>query len=281
LRALTLRGKPVLTSFVLWFLASTFLYFIQPLQPFQSIAHRGASFYAPENTIASFQKALELGFDFIELDVRLSKDEQLVVIHDKDVNRTTNSEGDVDHFTAAQLKMLDAGSWFSPDYKDEKIPLLEEVLTAFGGKIGLLIEVKSPESQPGIIDRLSQMLNEHVAGGLNADKIKVQSFNIKEMKNFHKQTPEIAAGILLNKPLDTLELASYRPFASFLSIHHQLISKSFIKHAQLLGFDVFSWTIKKQYQFQMMQRLGVHGIISNEEYREPSSNLTVLITPFL
>ena len=207
----------------LWLMISNTINFVQPLKPFTSIAHRGASNYAPENTMASFQKAVDLGFDYIELDVRLSKDQELVVIHDEDVSRTTNGIGAIGDYTVEELKKLDAGSWFSQDFNDERIPLLEEVLLKFGKKIGILIDVKSPETQPDMVDILSSLLSFHIESGLNPDSLKVQTFNLNELKKLKEQLPDIGTGLLLNKPLDMLQLASYRPYASFLSIHHQLL----------------------------------------------------------
>jgi len=249
--------------------------------PYQSIAHRGASGYAPENTVASFEKAVELGFDFIELDVRLSKDGKLVVIHDADLSRTTNGNGFVKDLTVPELKRLDAGSWYSPEFAGEKIPLLEEVLFRFGDRIGLLIEMKSPENRPGMTEALSSVLTSHIAEGLKPSQIKVQSFHIEEMKKFHQLSPEISAGILLSKPLDMLQLASYSQFASFLSVHHLILTQSLINQAEFLGLDIFCWTIKEQFQFPEMQRLGVHGIISDEEYQNVDSRIYAFITPFL
>lgn len=275
--------RPVLFLILLglWLIITNTINFLQPLQPFTSIAHRGASYYAPENTMASFQKAIDLGFDYIELDVRLSKDQQLVVIHDEDVRRTTNGIGAIGDFTVRELKMLDAGSWFSPDFSDERIPLLEEVLLQFGRKIGILIDVKSTETQPDMVDILSSLLKLHIERGLDPDSLKVQTFNFSELKKLKEHVPNIGTGLLLNKPLDMLQLASYRPYASFLSIHHQLLTKGFIQKAQLLGFDIFSWTIKKQYQFSLMQRLGVHGIISDEEYRKSPYKFTSFVSPII
>lgn len=269
--------KPVLYSILIGLLLMTISYFFQPLMPFQSIAHRGASSLAPENTLASFKKAIELGFDYIELDVRLSKDKQLVVIHDSNVLRTTDGEGLIEDLTVKEIKKLDAGSWFSPAYAGERIPLLNEVLKEVSGKTGIIIEMKSPENQPGMTEILADMLNSFKSG----NQIKVQSFHINEIKKFHQLAPEIPAGLLLSKHLDLFHLASYREFTSFLSVHHLLLSKSFINQAELFGYEIYSWTISKQYQFADMQRLGVHGIISDDEKRIPDSIIYVLITPFL
>ncbi|WP_264738280.1 glycerophosphodiester phosphodiesterase [Cytobacillus firmus] len=269
--------KPVLYSILIGLVIMTISYFFQPLMPFQSIAHRGASALAPENTLASFEKAIELGFDYIELDVRLSKDKQLVVIHDANVLRTTDGEGLIEDLTVKDIKKLDAGSWFSPAFAGEKIPLLNEVLKKVSGKTGIIIEMKSPENQPGMTEILADMLNSYKPD----NHIKVQSFHINEMKKFHQLAPEIPAGLLLSKHLDLFHLASYRDFASFLSVHHLLLSKSLINQAELFGYEIYSWTISKQYQFADMQRLGVHGIISDDEKRIPDSIMYALITPFL
>lgn len=269
--------KPVLYSILIGLLLMNISYFFQPLMPFQSIAHRGASALAPENTLASFEKAIELGFDYIELDVRLSKDKQLVVIHDANVMRTTDGEGLIEDLTVKEIKKLDAGSWFSPAYAGERIPLLNEVLKEVSGKTGIIIEMKSPENQPGMTEILASMLNSFKPD----NEIKVQSFHINEIKKFHQLAPEIPAGLLLSKHLDLFHLASYREFASFLSVHHLLLSKSFINQAELFDYEIYSWTISKQYQFADMQRLGVNGIISDDEKRIPDSIIYVFITPFL
>ncbi|MFE8702077.1 glycerophosphodiester phosphodiesterase [Cytobacillus sp. FJAT-54145] len=272
-------NKSLIASVILGLIISSLSYFFQPLFPFKSIAHRGASAYAPENTMAAFEKAVDLGFDYIELDVRMSKDHQLVVIHDGDVKRTTNGEGFVNEMTVEELKQLDAGSWFDEAYEGEKIPLLYEVLEQFGEKIGLLIEMKSPETENMMTESLSILLSSFIKDGLNPRAIKVQSFHVNEIKKFHELSPNIEAGILLSKPLDMFHLASYRSFASFVAVHHPLLSKSFISQAKLLDYEVYSWTIKHQYQFSIMQRLKVHGIISNEE-KKTASNQSLAINFF-
>ncbi len=108
------------------------------------LAHRGASAYAPENTMAAFKKAIEMNADGIELDVHLSKDGYIVIIHDERVDRTTDGKGEVKDFSLDELKKLDAGSWFSDEYKGEKIPTLEELLSLIKNtEIYLNIEIKA------------------------------------------------------------------------------------------------------------------------------------------
>jgi glycerophosphoryl diester phosphodiesterase len=255
--------KPLAGSLILGILVSILSFAFQPLAPFQSIAHRGAVQSAPENTMAAFEKAYEMGFDFIELDVWLSSDLQPVVIHDGDVGRTTGGSGLVTELSASQLKELDAGSWFSDRYNGEKIPLLKEVLERFGGKIGLLIEMKGAGKEESLAREVAALLNKTLEEGIDPDLLMVQSFNIAEIRSFSALSPQIQAGILVSKPLDMFHLASYRSFADFLSVHHAFLSKSFVSQAKLLGYKVNSWTVTQEQQFAVMQRLKVNGIISD------------------
>jgi len=110
---------------------------------FVNIAHRGASAYAPENTFSAFDKALSLGVDQVELDVHFSEDGHIVVIHDDNLDRTTNGSGPVSAHSLAQLRSLDAGSWFGPEYGGERIPSLGEVLERYKGRLYLHIEIKA------------------------------------------------------------------------------------------------------------------------------------------
>lgn len=107
------------------------------------IAHRGALLEAPENTLLAFEKAIEIGADLIELDVRATQDGVLVVIHDERVDRTTNGSGAVHKMTLAELRSLDAGSWMSAAFRGERVPTLEDVLIRLKGQVQLAIEVKA------------------------------------------------------------------------------------------------------------------------------------------
>ena len=119
-----------------------------------SVAHRGASSYAPENTQAAFRKGLELGADFLECDVHLSKDGELIIMHDDKVDRTTNGTGFVKDYTLAELKELDAGVLFGASFNGEKIITLDELLEEFYGEIGLLIELKKSNYIRGLKKKL-------------------------------------------------------------------------------------------------------------------------------
>ena len=143
-----------------------------------TIAHRGASGYAPENTFAAFDLAAEMNADMIELDVQLTKDRQIVVIHDDRVDRTTNGSGFVKDFTLEELQKLDAGSWYGPAFQGERIPTLEAVLKRYHKKIGLLIELKGHPSQVGIEEEAGQLLGQF---SFSINNI-VQSFQFRSVQ---------------------------------------------------------------------------------------------------
>jgi len=124
-------------------------------RPFRIIAHRGASAYAPENTMAAFRRAVEMGCTEVETDVSLTGDGRLLLLHDDTLDRTTDGAGRAEDFTLDELKRLDAGSWTDPllswdrDYRGERLITLEELLDAFGDSLTYHVEIKSP--MPGLV----------------------------------------------------------------------------------------------------------------------------------
>lgn len=163
-----------------------------------TIAHRGASGYAPEHTFNSYDKShRELGASYIEIDLQRTKDGHLVAMHDETVDRTTNGHGRVEDYTLDELKKLDAGSWFNKqhpnlarsEYKNAKVPTLDEILSRYGKNANYYIETKSPDVYPGMENQLIQSLNKH--GMLTNQSLKnghviVQSFSepsLQKMNN--------------------------------------------------------------------------------------------------
>ena len=125
------------------------------------IAHRGASEYAPENTMAAFRLAHEQDADWFELDCTLSKDGEIIVIHDNSVDRTTTGEGDVAGLTLAELKALDAGSWTDPKFAGERLPTLAESLEFAKGKIGVYIEIKNSANDDALMAKILELAADH------------------------------------------------------------------------------------------------------------------------
>ena len=125
-------------------------------------AHRGASTHNPENTMAAFKAALKDGADGLEMDIQLSRDEVPVIIHDQTLERTTNGKGPIKAKTWRQLQYLDAGQWFSEEFKKERIPCLEDILSEFGTGIKLNLEIKAFEAGRIVSELLKHRQKKHI-----------------------------------------------------------------------------------------------------------------------
>ncbi|WP_299461732.1 glycerophosphodiester phosphodiesterase family protein [uncultured Microscilla sp.] len=232
------------------------------------IAHRGASGEAPENTLAAIELALKQKADMIEVDVFLSKDEHIVVIHDASVNRTTNGQGKVETLTLTQLKKLDAGGWFGAAFVGEKIPTLTEVLTAVQGKAQLLIEVK--QSGRGIARKINTLIAQHQAN----DWCIVQSFDTQVIKNLHKlKSPlrkhQLVVGNLplflpyhVNKKLSSGSVYQYANVQS-VNLMYWFTTQRVIEKLHAQNQQVIVWTVNQPKDIRRLMNMGVDGIITN------------------
>ena len=158
-------------------------------QQFYVISHRGGALLAPENTLAAFQNSVELGADYYELDVRMSSDDSLVVMHDATINRTTNGLGNVSSMTFDQLRVWDAGSWFGAEFTGEKIPLLSEALDialSDPNGIGVVIELKSTESN--IVQKVVELVQQKNM----QDRVIISSFTFSLLTQVKALDPTIA-----------------------------------------------------------------------------------------
>lgn len=157
------------------------------------IGHRGALASAPENTMASFEEGVRQGADMIELDVHLCASGEVVVIHDARVERTTNGRGRVVDLALAELQALDAGSWFDPRFRGQRIPTLDEVLAWARGRVPVVIEIKNgPVFYDGIEDKVVSLLEKH---GM-VDQVIVISFDHACLPRVKARRPDVATGIL-------------------------------------------------------------------------------------
>lgn len=229
----------------------------------QIIAHRGASFLAPENTMAAFHKAIGFGADRIELDVQLSKDKKLVVIHDHKVDRTTNGSGFVRDHTLRSLKQLDAGSWFNEGFKTEKIPTLKEIMKQCLGKTNLLIEIKDPHLYPGI----EKILAKKIKSKVNGDNIIIQSFDENSIRRIKKMIPSVETCLLISGfefyGLSRDRIREIAKFADYISPPEPLVTNEFIAISHQLGLKTFAWNVNHLNQYQRLNQLGVDGIVTN------------------
>ena len=227
------------------------------------VAHRGGSLLAPENTLAAFRQALALGVDRIELDVQQRKDGVVLVIHDEKTNRTTNGKGTISDMNYAQLKDLDAGSKFSKEFSNEKIPLLDEVLCLINGQCELLVEIKNPGNiNIGLEKNVADLIQQHQALAWCT----VQSFEYESLYRLHKINDQITLGLLLDKPKpDTLKKsAANTSFISEININRRSASAAMIDLIHQMEKKVYVWTVNKPGDMVRLIKNGVDGIITDD-----------------
>jgi glycerophosphoryl diester phosphodiesterase len=235
-----------------------------------NVAHRGASAYGPENTVVAFKLAAEQGADAFEFDVQETKDHKLVLMHDTTLNRTTDAEKvfpdrsswKVGDLPLAQIRKLDAGSWFDSDYEGEPVPTLGEALNAMQGSgLDLRLEIKSPRLYPGIEDRVAGELRRN-ASWLSGNRVVVQSFDWDSMRTFHKELPPVPIG-LLGTP-KTAELDDLAKFADEIDPAYADVTRSYVKRVHDEGMQIFTWTVNDPDDMRRMVSYGVDGIMTNK-----------------
>ena len=212
------------------------------------IGHRGAKGYEPENTLLSFEKAIQLGCDYVELDVHLA-DEELFVIHDSSVDRTTNGSGKISELTREQIKSLDAGN-------GQTIPTLTEVLELIDSRCGVNIELKGPGTAEPVCDLLTSLSNR----SLLSFPVVISSFDYKELDAASKK---FRRGILFDKlPDDWIELA--RDYSAWsVNLSFKEVSLDITKTAHSHGFQVLAYTVNDPSDITNLTLLGVDGIFSD------------------
>ncbi|WP_281172783.1 glycerophosphodiester phosphodiesterase [Caldanaerobius polysaccharolyticus] len=225
------------------------------------MAHRGDSVNAPENTMASFQKAMDVGADGIELDVHMSKDDHLVVIHDERVDRTTDGTGYVRDYTLKELKELDAGIKFSPKFAGEKIPTLEEVLELIDNKNILLnIEVKSGVvNYPGIEKKLVETVRKYDI----AERVILSSFNYNSIRGIKRFDCELKVGLLYEYALTKPWYIARRMGVYSLHPYYFNITQELVSSCKKYDIKLFPWTVDKKEDMRKMIEIGVDGIITD------------------
>jgi glycerophosphoryl diester phosphodiesterase len=224
------------------------------------IGHRGALGLAPENTLAGFRKGLECGADLLELDVHLTADGELAVIHDSDVSRTTDGHGRVRQMTLAQLRALDAGSWFDPSFRGERIPSLPEVLDWARGRIPLVVEIKGdPEPAPDIEARLVETLRAHAM----LDEVIVISFHHPSVRRVKEIAPDVATGILYQARLVDAVGAARAARADAIRPSWSYVSRELVEEAHVAGLCASTWNANDDERAAYLVDLGVDSIGSD------------------
>ena len=221
-----------------------------------NIAHRGASGTFPENTLSAFRAAIDAGADMCELDVQLTRDGAVVVIHDDTVERTTDGKGEVAKLTLEELKRLDAGVKFKGGaIKGERIPTLDEVFEITGGKCGLNIELKAA----GVENQVAQIMQARNAFG---DSI-VSSFDWDYLKKIQQLHFNIRVGLLAEeKPVD-LMMNAVAMRAHSINPRWDMVTADLCKAAHERGLMVYTWTVDADARMRALIECGVDGIMTN------------------
>lgn len=220
-------------------------------------AHRGASAYRPENTMVSFHKALELGTDMLEFDVQLTKDNEIIVFHDFDLERITGKQGMVKDFTYKELKELDVGSWFAAEYYKERIPLFEQLLELAQNKVWLNIELKILENDQ--ID-LVKFVIEQLKAYQMIDQVQIMASNHKALKEVRKYSKGVVTNVITSARL--LQPVKYlrELEAQVLNTPLHSLSPELVKEVHNAGYyvhgsfsnDVNYWKILQTWDIDVM-----------------------------
>lgn len=226
-------------------------------------AHRGAKRVAPENTIPAFEAAVRLGADGIELDVQYSSDGKLVIFHDLALEKTSNGTGRVSSHPFEELRRLDAGSHFSPEFAGTQIPTLDEALETAKGKLLVNIELKTIEvAQSGLGPDVIEAVRRH---GM-ADEVVISSFNPFALRKSKAAGPEIEHALLLASDLAgwtrwTLTLRHSR--ADGLHPERKMVDAAYMASARKRNLPVRVWTVNEPDEMRRLAGLGVEAIISD------------------
>jgi glycerophosphoryl diester phosphodiesterase len=222
------------------------------------VGHRGNAVDAPENTLPAFQKAIDLGADYVELDVQETKDGVIVVTHDSNFKRCTGYDGNVWEMTYDQIKELDAGmeSKFGDTYKGTKIPTLDEVIKLCKGKVKLLIELKTNGHDVALAERTLKVVEDNDA----FDDIMIHSLSYDELKKVKEIKPSVKCGYIM-----TLAIGNYKDLTAtdFFTIETTSVTSDAVESIHNAGKQVYEWTVDEDEDIEHAIDTNVDGIITN------------------
>lgn len=231
---------------------------------FKILAHRGASAYAPENTMEAFRLAVEQQADGFEIDINLTKDGEIVVIHDDSIDRTSDGKGDITHYTLSELKKFNFNKGFEDQYATAGIPTLREVLELVKEHdLYLNIEVKDILSKMNLYAGLGSAAAELVREYGLTENVIFSSFNHASMVRLKEEYPEMRTALLYIAGL--YEGEKYAKLANADALHPVFfgVNRSNVEQAQAAGIQVNAWTVNEQEHIRMMMDAGVDAIITD------------------
>ena len=224
------------------------------------IAHRGASGSAPENTLAAFKKAINIGVDAVELDLHGSADGEVVVIHDASLDRTTDYRGPVNQTSVETIKQADAGGWFAPEFTGEPVPTLAEALECIGRETVAVLEIKDPLIAEAVVAKVHETQS--------LDLTVIISFHTSVLQTVRALAPRIPTGWLIGShnnhaPPEQLCQQLGELGSTLLNVNHQLITAEFAYEVRRRGITLWCWTVDDLVRMREMKAFGVQGITSN------------------
>ena len=229
----------------------------------QVIGHRGAAAYAPENTLAAFQKAYDLGCRFIEFDVMLSADGEPFIIHDDALKRTTNGQGKTGKVSSAYLNSLDAGAWYSKAFLGEKIPTLHDAIQWLNSTdVHANIEIKP---YPGQSEETTQVVMQHIQTYWSSDKKAplVSSFDLEALRLARQLSANMPLGLLMDKwQSNVLDLAEELRCVS-VNLSRRAATKARVSSLKEAGYLVYVYTTNKKQQAFKLFDIGVDAVFSD------------------
>lgn len=225
------------------------------------IAHRGASYLAPENTVASAKLAWELGADAVEIDVHLSKDNRVIVIHDKDTKRTCSSKKNlvIEKTPSLVLRDLDAGVWKGEEFTGEKLPFLSEIIETVPENKTLVVEIKAGGN------KIIPALRRSIENSGKIDQIVFISFGWETILATQKEFPKNKCYWLSSAKTGLkkkMEEAAEKGLAG-VNLHHSIIDQDVVSDAKSLNLEVLTWTVDDPAEAKRLSELGVVGITTN------------------
>ncbi len=221
------------------------------------VAHRGASGYAPENTLSAMKKAMEMNAEMSELDVQETADGEIILLHDGTLKRTAGVDGNIWETNYADLKGLDVGSWFSEEYKNEPIPTMKEVIDLVKGKMKINIELKTNKHEKMLAERTLKI----VEANNFLDQVVFTSFKFAEADKIRELNSKAKVGYIFSKLPKDIDV--FTADVDLLSAKYKIVDAEFVRKAKENGKEVAVWTVNKPEDMKRMIELGVDAIITN------------------
>ena len=241
---------------------STIEDFMEIDAPIRVIAHRGFSGRAPENTLVAIRRAIETGADMVEIDVTMTADGHVILLHDETLDRTTDGLGVPTEMTLDEIQRLDAGSWFSPEFAGERIPTLTKALEMVKDRILINVEIKSEAVVHGVVPQVAALINEH---GM-IDQVVVSSFSPEALRLMKVTDPAVVTASLFNKelhagrdPLEILQEVGARGY----NISAKRVTEAVIERCHRHDIPVSVYTVNEPEEMRRLMEMGVDAVFTD------------------